>query len=224
MPSAAIFDLNIGDGSVRPDFQMGLLACRSASSGRIVQGSVGAGTGATVGKLFGIERAMKGGLGSASVNSGRIIVGTLVVVNSYGDVTDSSGKLLAGLRFATDSLEFADTAQLLKSGKAVSRRISIENTTLSVVAVNAKLSKMMASKIAAQATMGLSNVIRPFHTQIDGDLTIVMSVGEEEADPNRISLLAAEVMQEAVVKAVNKADGMGVIPARSDMAKASLNV
>jgi L-aminopeptidase/D-esterase-like protein len=223
VPSAAIFDLNIGDGAVRPDFQMGFLACRSASSGKIEQGSVGAGTGATVGKLFGIERAMKGGLGSASVISGGITVGTLVVVNSYGDVTDSSGQLLAGLRLASDSLEPANSANLLKSGEAVSRRVSVENTTLTVVAVNAKLSKMMACKIAAQATMCLSNVIRPFHTQIDGDLTIVMSVGDEEADPNRISLLAAEVMQEAVVNAVKKADGMGVIPAWGDMAKASLN-
>ena len=218
VPAAAIFDLNLGDGSIRPDAQMGRCACERAGSGPVAQGSVGAGTGASVGKLFGIAQGMKGGLGSAAEVSGNLIVGALVVVNAYGDVTDLDGALVAGARIAADSLEFADSARLLKEGSAVSRRLPVENTTLALVAVNAKLDKIAASRIAAQATTGLARVIRPFHTHIDGDLTIVMGTGQMDVDPNRIGLLAAQALQRAVVRGVKKADGFGTIPAWSDLA------
>lgn len=216
VPSAAIFDLNFGDSSVRPNWRMGRIACESASEHHFSQGSVGAGTGATVGKLFGVEQAMKGGLGSASLVSGATIVGAIVVVNAYGDVTDTQGEMLAGARTSPASLEFCDSARLLMEGLAESRRISVENTTLALVAVNARLDKIMASRIAAQATVGLDRVIRPFHSHIDGDLTIVLGVGDEPIDPNRIGLLAADALQKAVVNAVVSADGFGVIPAWKD--------
>ncbi len=216
VPAAAIFDLNFGDSAVRPDSEMGRLACRCASSDHFEQGSVGAGTGATVGKLFGVEQAMKGGLGSASVTSGEIVLGALVVVNAYGDVTGTAGELLAGARQSVSSLELADSASLLKEGLAESRRISFENTTLAVVAVNARLDKIMASRIAAQATVGLDRVIRPFHSHLDGDLTILLGVGDRPADPNRIGLMAAEALQKAVENAVRSADGFGIIPAWRD--------
>jgi L-aminopeptidase/D-esterase-like protein len=216
VPAAAIFDLNVGNGAIRPDALMGRLACETASEGPVPQGSVGAGTGASVGKLFGIEQAMKGGLGSASCFSDDLVVGGLVVVNAYGDVIDLLGKVVAGCRVSPTSLEPADSARLLKEGRARSRRISVENTTLAVVAVNAGLGKIAGSRIAAQATLGMAAVIRPFHSHIDGDLTIVLSVGDVDADPSRVGLLAAEVLQRSVIKAVRRADGLGVLPAWKD--------
>jgi L-aminopeptidase/D-esterase-like protein len=218
VPAAAIFDLNFGNGAVRPDAAMGREACNNASSGPIAQGSVGAGIGATVGKLFGAEHAMKGGLGSASAVSEDLVVGVLVVVNAYGDITDTEQNILAGARVSPTSFEFADASTLLMEGKAVSRRVSVENTTLSVVAVNARFNKIDGSRIAAQATLGLGRVIRPFRSQIDGDLTVVLSVGDLEVDLNRISLLAAEALQRAVVKAVQSADGFGILPSCQDIA------
>jgi L-aminopeptidase/D-esterase-like protein len=218
VPSAAIFDLNLGNGSVRPDKTMGRNACENASGAPVKQGSFGAGTGASVGKLFGVDHAMKGGQGSASAISGQIVVGGLVILNAYGDITDPRGNLLAGARLSPDSMDFADAKKLLVAGKAESRRLSAENTTLAVIAVNAKLNKLTASRIAAQATQGMSRLIRPFHSQVDGDLTIVMSVGEHYADPNRIALMAQDVLEKAVINAVVHADGMGVLPAWKDLA------
>jgi len=214
VPSAAIFDLNLGNGQVRPDLHMGRDAALAATSEAMRQGSVGAGTGATVGKLFGIEQAMKSGVGSASVVSGELVVAALVVVNAYGDVTDLQGSILAGCRISANSLEFADSATLLREGKARSRRVSAENTTLAVVAVNASMDKTSASRIAAQATLGMGRVIRPFHSHIDGDLTLVLSVGDQDADQSRIALLAETALQRSVIKAIEAADGLGLLPAR----------
>lgn len=216
-PAAALFDLNFGGGAVRPNGEMGEQACLKASSDPIRQGSVGAGTGASIGKLFGIEQAMKGGVGSSSVMSRDLVVGALVVLNAYGDVIDETGTVMAGARTSPTSLELADSGLFLKNGKAMSRRISVENTTLSVVAVNAKLDKISASRVAGQATLGLGRAIRPFHSPIDGDLTIVLSVGNREVDPNRIGLLAAEVLIQSVMHAVREADGLGVLPAWKDL-------
>ena len=216
VPSAVIFDLNFGDGSVRPDHAMGYQACLNAGAGPVEQGSVGAGTGATVGKLLGIEQAMKGGVGSASSISGDLIVGALVVVNAYGDVIDEDGKVLAGARASSTGLEPANSARLLKDGEAMSRAVPVENTTLAVVASNARLDKISASRIARQATLGMAGVIRPFDTHIDGDLTIVVGLGAEQVDPNRLGLLAADALQGAVMKAVREADGFGIVPAWKD--------
>jgi L-aminopeptidase/D-esterase-like protein len=216
VPSAAIFDLTVGDGSVRPDAAMAWEACRNAGSDPIRQGSVGVGTGASVGKLFGIAQGMKGGLGSASAVSGDLVVGALVVVNAYGDITDLHGNLMAGARVSATSRELADAARLLEQGLAVSRRVSVENTTLSVVATNAALNKVAASKVAAQATLGLGQVIRPFQTHIDGDLTVVLAAGPRQVDPNRVGLIAARVLQRAVLSAIHSADGFGLLPAWRD--------
>jgi len=216
VPTAVIFDLNFGDGSIRPSWAMGFQACENASSGPMEQGSTGAGTGATVGKLLGIEHAMKGGVGSASAVSDDLVVGALVVVNAYGDIIDMDGRILAGVRTSPTSLEPADAVRLLKEGKAVSRRVSIENTTLAVVAANAQFDQIVAVRIARQATLGLGMVIRPFHTHIDGDLTIVLSAGDQEVDASRIGLIAMEVLQRAVIKAVCQADGFGILPSCRD--------
>lgn len=220
VPAAAIFDLNFGSAEPRPDASLGIKACESSSDGPVEQGSVGAGTGATVGKLYGIEQAMKGGLGTCSVKSrGDLIVGALVVVNAYGDIWDSSGKIIAGARTSTEGLELADAARLLHTGQAESRKISVENTTLAIIGVNAKLDKIMASRVAAQSTTGLARVIRPFHSHVDGDATIVLSLGEKTADPNTLALMAAEALQGAVINAVTEADGFGLVPAFRDLNK-----
>lgn len=219
VPAAAIFDLNFGDGRVRPDREMGRAACENASEGPVAQGSVGAGTGASVGKLFGIVQGMKGGVGSASSISGDLIVGALVVVNAYGDITDQDGNILAGCRTSADSLELADAMQLMRAGKAESRKLSVENTTLAVVAVNARLDKVMASRISAQATLGMGRVIRPFHSHIDGDITIVMGTGNRRVDPNRIGILAQEALQRSIINAVIYADGFGILPCWHDRHK-----
>lgn len=217
VPSAAIFDLNFGDGSVRPDWAMGFQACENACAGPVSQGSVGAGTGATVGKLRGIECAMKGGVGSASVASDGLVVAALTVVNAFGDVLDADGNIIAGLRSGPGSLTPADSAYMLMTGRLASPEPTPENTTLAVIAVNAKLDKAAARRIAVQATLGLERVIRPFHTHIDGDLTIVLGVGRQCEDPNRVGLLASEALQRSVIKAVKNADGFGLIPAAKDI-------
>lgn len=217
VPAAVIFDLNFGDPSVRPDRTMGMTACGNASSGPVELGSVGAGTGATVGKLMGIEHAMKGGVGSASSICDDLTVGALAVVNAFGDVVDAGGRILAGSRCSPASLETADSARLLMEGKALSPGLAFENTTLAVVAVNARLDKIAASRIAAQATLGLARAIRPFHTHIDGDLTIVLGIGDKRADPNRLGLLAADALRRSAIKAVKSADGFGILPAWKDL-------
>jgi L-aminopeptidase/D-esterase-like protein len=217
VPAAVIFDLNFGTGQVRPDKDMGKRACENATAGPIRQGSVGAGIGATVGILLGVDHAMKGGLGSASVVSENLVVGALVVVNALGDIVDQEGNIVAGARRSAASLEFADASKLLAEGKIVSPGISIANTTLAVVAVNADVDKISASKIAAQATLGLGRVIRPFHSNVDGDLTMVLGLGGNQADSNRIALLASEALQRATIKAVRHADGFGILPAWKDL-------
>jgi L-aminopeptidase/D-esterase-like protein len=217
VPAAVIFDLNFATGQVRPDRHMGTRACENATAGPIRQGSVGAGIGATVGNLLGAEQAMKGGLGSASVVSEDLVVGALVVLNALGDIVDTEGNIVAGARRSASALEFADASKLIAEGKIVSPGISIANTTLAVVAVNADVDKIVASKIAAQATLGLGQVIRPFHSHIDGDLTLLLGVGGNQADPNRIALLASDALQWATIKAVIHADGFGILPAWKDL-------
>ncbi len=217
VPTAAIFDLNFGDSSARPGARLAIEACESASGDFVPQGSVGAGTGATVGKLYGVEQGMKGGIGTCCLESkGGLRVGALVVVNAYGDITDPSGKIMAGARTSRLGLEFANAASALQDGLAETRKIPVENTTLALVAVNARLDKIMASRIAAQATVGLGEVIRPFHSPVDGDLTIVLALGEKWYDPTRISLMASMVLQRAVMNAIMSADGFSIIPSWKD--------
>ncbi len=217
VPTAAIFDLNFGDGSIRPTVEMGMRACGNACTGPIEQGSVGVGTGASVGKLFGIARGMKGGVGSASVKSGDLVIGALVAVNAYGDVIDLQGRIIAGARVSAESSVLADAGRLLEDGAARSAVRTVENTTLAVVATNAKMDKVVCSRVAAQATPGLGLVIRPFHSHIDGDLTVVLSCGDLDVDPNRVGLLAAKALQQAVINAVIHADGFGMIPCAQDL-------
>lgn len=213
VPCAILYDLGIGKPNVRPTREMGEAAAAAASAEAVKEGAVGAGTGATVGKLFGAAQAMKSGVGSATVAlEGRYagaLASALVAVNAFGDVIDpATGKIVAGARRAPDSREFADTAAaLLRGGQAgFSRR---ENTTLAVVAVNARLDSVGARKLAQQAQIGMARAIRPVNTMVDGDLVIALSLGDREADINALGVAAADAVSQAILRAVRLAPTLG---------------
>jgi L-aminopeptidase/D-esterase-like protein len=218
VPTAILFDLRLGDARVRPDARMAYAACREATDGPIPEGSVGAGTGATVGKLYGIGQAMKGGLGTAGLDlPGGLQVAALAVVNAFGDVRDpSTGTLLAGTRDAPGGHHLVDTAAAMRRGVA-RRGYTGESTTLAVVATNARLTKAQATKMAQMAQQGLVRTIVPVHTTLDGDLVIGLAVGEIEADLNTVGLAAADATAEAVLRAVKTATALGGLPARTDL-------
>ncbi len=219
VPAAVIFDLFFGDSRRRPTAQMGYDACMNASE-VVKEGSVGAGTGATVGKLFEITRAMKGGIGTSSiVLPDGLVVAALVVVNAFGDIVDNiTGKIIAGARVSQDGFEFADTIESLKKG-VVKKQFGMVNTTLAVVATNASFAKREITKIAQMAQGGMIKTIRPVHTTFDGDLVFAISMGEHKADINNVGVLGEFVVAEAVKRAVKKADGFGLLPAFKDIRK-----
>ena len=226
VPTAVIFDLGIGDFCVRPDHRMGYEACLNASK-KVEEGSVGVGTGATVGKLFGIDRAMKGGVGTSSIRGPKgLIVGALVVVNAFGDVIDpNSNQILAGARKSKKSLQLANASKWMMKGVTrkqfggmVPSDASVFNTTLGVIATNANLSKKEVHQVAQIAHSGMAKVISPLHTTFDGDLIFAISLGKKKADVNTVGLLGEVTLMESVKRAVTKADGFGVIPAYKDLA------
>jgi L-aminopeptidase/D-esterase-like protein len=222
VPTAIIYDLGIGEGKVRPNSEMGYQACLNSHAGKVEEGSVGAGTGASVGKLSGIRWATKGGLGTASVTlPGGVVVGALVVVNAFGDVIDPrEGKILAGARDPKNPDSFLDSAARIKEGLFPARQEkAFQNTTLGVVATNAKLSKRQAIKAAQMAQSGFARTIRPIHSTVDGDLVLALSAGDRSADVNAIGLAAEEVVAAAVHRAIREADGMGLLPAYRDLKK-----
>lgn len=212
VPAAILYDLGIGEAGVRPTREMGEAACEAATSGEVAEGNAGAGTGATCGKLFGLRRAMKAGIGTFLVSAGEIKVGALVAVNPVGDVLDpESGRILAGARKAPDSSEFADSAAAMRSG-ATGAGMGRSNTTLAVVATNARLSKVQANRLAQFAHHGFIRAIRPVHTSMDGDLAIALSCGQAEASLDLLGLLAAEAVASAIVRAVRAARTLGGVP------------
>jgi L-aminopeptidase/D-esterase-like protein len=213
VPAAVIFDLAIGSAKARPDAGMAKWACRNAGV-KIVEGSTGAGTGATVGKLFGVQQATKGGVGFASMAlHGGAAVQALAVVNAFGDVVDPrTGAIMAGARAAADSRVFANTAEEMYRGKS-RRAFGATNTTLVVVMTNAALTKLEATKVAQMAQDGLARTIRPVHTQFDGDMVFALSLGRRAADLNTLGTAAAEVTAQAIVRAVTTARGLGGVPA-----------
>lgn len=213
VPAAVIFDLNLGSARARPDEAMARRACRAASA-RVIEGSVGAGTGATVGKLFGVKQATKGGVGFSGLSLPKgVQVQALAVVNAFGDVVDrATGEVVAGARIAPGSAEFADTAAQMFQGR-VRKAFGATNTTLVVVMTNASLDKLQATKVAQMAQDGLARAIRPVHTQFDGDLVFALSLGKKKADLNTLGTAAAEATAAAIVRAVRAARGLGGVPA-----------
>ncbi len=218
VPAAIIFDLSFKNAKVRPDAAMGYAACRAARSDMMEQGSVGAGTGASVGKLFGQKGAVKSGIGSASISgSDGLVVAALAVVNNFGDVLDyQTGKILAGCRDPQTN-QFVDITRIL-AGATKPRETPVgENTNLAVICANAKLDKVKAGMLARMAQAGFSRSLSPVHSTFDGDLIFAASTGELEAEINRLGILAAEVLARAVNNAVLNADGLGALPALKDL-------
>jgi L-aminopeptidase/D-esterase-like protein len=213
VPTAAIFDLKVGSAKKRPDKNMGYRACQQANKGEVAEGSVGVGTGATVGKFYGTDQAMKGGVGvAANALSNGLVVGALVAVNAFGDIRDPiSGKILAGARTAKESMEFADTSELMRKG--VQRPISaFQNTTIGVIITNAKLTKQNASVVAKIASNGLTKTISPVNTIYDGDIIFTLASGEIEVDCYTVGLMAEEVLINAIVRGVTTAKAIKGIP------------
>jgi len=212
VPAAILFDLGIGKPGVHPGVTMGEGAAAAAKSDAVQEGCVGAGTGATVGKLFGMTRAMKSGIGSWTVSlPGGLMVAALTAVNALGDVRDpATGKLIAGARKAADSMELADTEAAMLRGVGIGG--SGGNTALAVVATNAKLTKVQANKLAQFASLGMARTIYPVNTMADGDTVFALSCGELQADINVLGVAAATALAQAVVRSVRLARKMGGVP------------
>ena len=222
VPAAILFDLGVGGNpKIRPTADCGYKAAAAATTGAVQEGSVGAGAGATVGKLGGMGRAMKSGVGTASITlpSG-LVVAALVAVNAVGDIIDpATGKVVAGVRNPDDT--FADARAILRSGVNSARPRAGENTTIGLVATNAKLTKPQAARMALMADDGYARAISPAHTNGDGDTVFSLATGRWDgtADVSVIGALAAEAMADAIVRAATQATGAAGIPAARDLKK-----
>jgi L-aminopeptidase/D-esterase-like protein len=220
VPAAILYDLNVGDWKIRPTAESGYKACQSASSGRVAEGNVGAGAGATVGKMFGSKQAMKSGLGTASIRIAKtgVVVGAIVAVNAVGDVVDpKNGQIIAGAR-TPDGAGFLDSMAQIRSGRGVELQEGT-NTTIGLVATNVAFDKTQMTKIAQMAHDGLARTINPVHTLADGDTIFAVATGavSMRANHGAIGALAADVMARAVVRAVMSAQGIQGLPAAIDL-------
>lgn len=202
VPAAVLFDLAYGDPKARPDRLMGYRACEAALNSRVAQGSIGAGAGATVGKLMGMENATKGGIGTASIKLSRgVVVGAIVAVNAFGDVFHvDTGEIIGGARHP-ETGEFINTSKHIISANE-SGNFAGQNTTIGVIATNAKLSKGEANKLASMAHDGYALAIRPVHTMFDGDTIFALSTGSVDGDINGIGTAAVFAMAYAINNAI----------------------
>ena len=207
VPAAVLFDLPVGDARIRPDANAGYAACEAASSAAPAEGNVGAGSGALVGKLFGVERAMKGGIGTASVSVAGITVGALIACNALGDVLDpDTAQVVAGARTA-DGRGLLDTRRALLRGELPKPLLAGTNTTLGVVATDATLTKVQVNRLAMVAHDGLARAINPVHTMSDGDTVFALATGRAPAGSEPLgmtvlSAMAAEAVARATLRAV----------------------
>ena len=204
VPSAVIFDLNVGDPKIFPTPENAYAACKGASA-VVQQGNVGAGTGATVGKWNGLESAMRGGVGTVSMNVGDVIVGALAVVNAVGDIVDWEGKILAGARAGSKFLGSEGRLEKFRDERLFSRNT---NTTLVIVATNARLSKVDCYRCASRAHDGMARSIVPSHTSFDGDTTFTLSTGEISAPVDLVAEMGAEVTAGAIRAAVRNSTSL----------------
>ncbi|MBI2220787.1 MAG: P1 family peptidase [Acidobacteria bacterium] len=221
VPAAILFDLGFGgDAKIRPTADCGYKAAAAATSDPVQEGNVGAGAGATVGKMGGPGRATKAGIGSSAiVMADGLVVAALVAVNAVGDIVDpATGQVLAGVR-TEDGKRFADARTIVRRGELVINEHPIENTTIGVVATNARLTKVQAKKIAQMAHDGYARAIAPVHLPDDGDTIFSMATGRWEGTVNlsRLGALAADVMARAIVRAATEARGLGGLPSSRDL-------
>lgn len=223
VPAAILFDLGFGGNpKVRPTADCGYRAASAASDAAVAEGNIGAGAGATVGKMAS-GRAMKGGVGSAAiVLPNGLVVAAIVAVNAVGDVVDPmNGRVVAGVR-TEDGKSLADARSLLRSGALLRPRAPVQagrNTTIGVIATNAKLSKTEANRVALMADDGLARAISPSHTTADGDTVFAIATGglADEVSVTLVGALAADVMSEAIVRAVSKAESLAGVPAAREL-------
>ncbi len=227
VPAAILFDLGLGSAATRPDAAMGYQACLNASNLPPAEGNVGAGTGCSVGKVLGMSQAMKSGVGCAAVEIGRgVVVAALVAVNAFGDVVDpTSGQIIAGARRLPGEMPgdaqtpFADTLQIFKQfgARPLAGFHRREHTVIGVVVTNARLNKEQTNKVAQMAQDGLARSVRPSHTMLDGDTLFALATGRRNADVNIVGAFAAEVVAQAVLRAVRLARPSGGLPAVLDL-------
>lgn len=216
---AVLFDLTCGNHRIRPDKAMGYQACLASEKQEFSEGSVGAGTGATVGKFLGMQYAMKGGLGTYCIRVGELLVGAVVAVNCLGDVIDpNSGTILAGA-FRKDSSTFLDSEEGMIGQYDQSTNAFTGNTTIGVIITNAVMTKAQANKVASMAHNGYARTMRPAHTMFDGDTIFSLATGAVAADINVVGLLAARVMEQAVVKAIKQAASLAGYKSYTDLCK-----
>ncbi|MDN6885577.1 P1 family peptidase [Variovorax sp. CAN2819] len=229
VPAAVLFDLPMGDARIRPDAAAGYAACEAASTGAPAEGNVGAGTGALVGKLFGVHRAMKGGVGTASVKVGGVTVGAIIAANPLGDVIDpDTGQPVAGAR-TEDGKALLDTRRALLRGLSPKPLLAGTNTTIGVIATDAVLTKVQANRLAMVAHDGLARSVNPVHTMSDGDTLFALATGRVPLEGDApgmtvLSTMAAEVVAIATLRAVQAARSVTVdelhIPCAADLGKA----
>lgn len=228
VPAAVLFDLHVGDMKVRPDAVAGYAACAAATHKPPAEGNVGAGAGAVVGKMFGLQHAMKGGVGTASVTVAGVTVGALIACNAVGDVVDpDTGRPLAGAR-AADGLTLRDTRHALLRGEPPHPLLAGSNTTIGVIATDARLTKVQAQRLAVASHDGLARSINPVHTMSDGDTLFTLSTGHVPHHPGMMVLatMAAEAVARATVRAVlaartlRTAEGLA-LPCHADLAVGS---
>jgi L-aminopeptidase/D-esterase-like protein len=212
---AVLFDLTCKDYKIRPDKEMGYEACLNAGN-FIEEGSIGAGTGATVGKVFGMDKAMKGGLGEVFIQTGDLVVGAVVAVNCLGDVVDEENRIIAGA-YEKDPFRFINSEQAIIDSYKDGLNPFSGNTTIGCVLTNAILTKAQAKKTSSIAHNGYARSIRPSHTMFDGDTIFTLSTGEVKADINVVGVLAARAVQKAVINGVMKARGLAGFPSYSDI-------
>lgn len=220
VPAAILLDWMIGNPKVRPDAEMGYQACQNASDQPPAQGSVGAGTGATAGKLLGVDHAIKGGIGTASVElEGGIRIAAIIVVNPVGEIVDpATGEIFAGIRNLEDG-GFISGLEVIKDIRSqhLMTKAFPSNTVIGVVATNAILTEPQATKVAQMGQNGVTRTVRPAHTQHDGDTLFCLATGEIEANVNLVGAYAAKVVEQAVLNAVKEAKGMGGVPGISEL-------
>lgn len=215
--SAVLFDLVVGDYRIRPDKDMGYEACKNSELNMCKNGNIGAGTGATVGKILGPEHSMKGGIGSFAVQVGDLKVGAVIAVNCLGDIIDpSTGKIIAGA-LKDNGESFVNTEKVMLERYNEKKNLFSGNTTIGVVATNGKFTKSEMNKVASMAHNGYARTMRPAHSIFDGDTIFTMSTGKVEADINVFGFLAAEVVEKAILKAVKSAKSIPGHKAYSDL-------
>ncbi len=219
---AVLIDLSLGRSDVRPDAAAGYAACQAASGEQPAEGSVGGGTGTTVAKAMGMERALKGGIGGAlETTDDGVTVGALMAVNSFGEVVDpDSGRVVAGPR--GEDGRFADTLAVLRSQPLLSPFAAEPNSTIGVVATDANLSKSDCYRLAVMAQAGLTRAIRPAHTPVDGDTIFALATGaaDRRADVMQLGSLAARAVERAILRAVTSATGLAGVPSAAEWAGA----